>query len=101
MNERRYRVGFDIGGTFTDFALHDAHTGGLQVHKALTTPADPSRGAVEGVKVLLSNARLKFSDIGEMVHGTTLVTNALIEGKGAPTALLTTRGFRDASRAGP
>jgi 5-oxoprolinase (ATP-hydrolysing) len=92
---KTYRIGFDIGGTFTDFALHDASTGSLQIFKSLTTPDDPSRGALAGMKVLLKNAGLGFSDINQIVHGTTLVTNALIEGKGSPTALLTTAGFRD------
>lgn len=95
MNSKRYRVGFDIGGTFTDFALHDAISGSLQIHKALTTADDPARGAIEGIQTLLERARLGLADVAGIVHGTTLVTNALIEGKGAVTALLTTSGFRD------
>ncbi|MGC1301493.1 MAG: hydantoinase B/oxoprolinase family protein [Caulobacteraceae bacterium] len=100
MTSERYRVGFDIGGTFTDFALYDGAQGRIQIHKALTTPADPWRGAIEGIHTLLANAGLAFSDVAEIVHGTTLVTNALIEGKGAKTGLLTTRGFRDVMESG-
>lgn len=100
MSVQRFRVGFDIGGTFTDFALYDGVTGQVQIHKALTTPADPWRGAIQGIETLLTNAALGFSDIAEILHGTTLVTNALIEGKGASTALLTTRGFRDVMESG-
>jgi 5-oxoprolinase (ATP-hydrolysing)/N-methylhydantoinase A len=100
MSAQRYRIGFDIGGTFTDFALYDAAAGQVQIHKALTTPTDPWRGAVEGIETLLTNAGLALADVSEIIHGTTLVTNALIEGKGAPTALLTTRGFRDVMESG-
>lgn len=100
MADRRYRVGIDIGGTFTDFALYEESTSSLQIYKSLTTPADPSKGAVEGLKALLELAQISFSELSEIVHGTTLVTNALIEGKGAATALLTTRGFRDVLEVG-
>jgi 5-oxoprolinase (ATP-hydrolysing) len=95
MTARRYRLGFDIGGTFTDFALHDGKTGDLRIHKTLTTADDPSRGAIDGIMTLVEGAGLALADISEIVHGTTLVTNALIEAKGASTGLLTTRGFRD------
>ncbi|RQV70323.1 methylhydantoinase [Burkholderia cenocepacia] len=95
MSGKQFRVGFDIGGTFTDFALHEANSRTLEIYKTLTTPDDPSRGAVSGMEALLANAGITFGDVGEVVHGTTLVTNALIEGKGCRTALLTTRGFRD------
>jgi 5-oxoprolinase (ATP-hydrolysing) len=100
MSGKRYRVGFDIGGTFTDFALHDDEQGTVRIHKALTTPDDPWRGAIEGIRALLDAAGLDFVDLAEIVHGTTLVTNALIEGKGAPTALLATCGFRDVMESG-
>lgn len=91
----RYRIGFDIGGTFTVFVLHDGLTHALSLHKTLTTPADPSIGALSGLDELVAAA-----DIGEIIHGTTLVTNALIERKGPPIALLTTRGFRDVLQMG-
>jgi 5-oxoprolinase (ATP-hydrolysing)/N-methylhydantoinase A len=91
----RYRVGFDIGGTFTDFVLFDPVTSRLAVHKCLTTPKDPSAGALAGMEELLRAAGLGWGDIGHLVHGTTLVTNAIIERDGATVGLLTTRGFRD------
>jgi 5-oxoprolinase (ATP-hydrolysing)/N-methylhydantoinase A len=100
MDRRKFRVGFDIGGTFTDFALYDTADRKLQIHKALTTPENPSKGAIEGIRTLLELSRLDFRDIDEIVHGTTLVTNALIEKKGAKTGLLTTRGFRDVMETG-
>ncbi|MGI9332578.1 MAG: hydantoinase B/oxoprolinase family protein [Gammaproteobacteria bacterium] len=91
----RYRVAFDIGGTFTDFVLVDADGGAMQLHKCLTTPADPAIGVLQGLSDLLANAGLELSEIGHLVHGTTLVTNAIIERNGAKLALLTTRGLRD------
>jgi 5-oxoprolinase (ATP-hydrolysing)/N-methylhydantoinase A len=91
----RYRVGIDIGGTFTDFVLVDAAAARLRIHKCLTTPKDPAAGALEGLEELLRAAGLGFEDVGHLVHGTTLVTNAIIERSGAALGLLTTRGFRD------
>ena len=91
----RYRIGFDIGGTFTDFILLDGERSEIRLHKCLTTPADPSVGALEGLGEIIAAAGLHMSDIGEIVHGTTLVTNALIERKGAKLGLITTAGFRD------
>jgi 5-oxoprolinase (ATP-hydrolysing)/N-methylhydantoinase A len=96
----RYRVGFDIGGTFTDFVLLDRASGRVRIHKCLTTPKDPSQGALAGLEDLLAAAGLRWADVGHLVHGTTLVTNAVIERTGAVTGLLTTRGFRDVLEAG-
>ncbi len=79
----RYRIGFDIGGTFTDFILLDAERDEIRLHKCLTTPHDPSVGALAGLIDLVANAGLALADIAEIVHGTTLVTNALIEQGGA------------------
>jgi len=93
--QSRWRVGFDIGGTFTDFILFDSARSEVTLHKALTTPHDPSKAALEGLTELLAMKGLAFADIGEMVHGTTLVTNAVIERKGATLGLITTLGFRD------
>jgi N-methylhydantoinase A len=87
------RLAVDIGGTFTDLALeHDGHR--ITV-KVLTTPDTPERGVLEGVARILGAAGLAAGDIGILIHGTTLATNAIIERKGARTALLTTEGFRD------
>jgi N-methylhydantoinase A len=83
----------DIGGTFTDLALE--HAGGRSTAKVLTTPVAPERGVMEGVRGILRAAGLAPADIAIVVHGTTLATNALIERKGARTALVTTEGFRD------
>jgi 5-oxoprolinase (ATP-hydrolysing)/N-methylhydantoinase A len=91
----RYRIGFDIGGTFTDFILLDRATATIRLHKCLTTPQDPSEGALAGLAALVAEAGLALSDISEIVHGTTLITNALIERKGASLGMITTAGFRD------
>src|SRR6266700_3687722 len=90
-----YRIGLDIGGTFTDFVLHDGHERRIALHKCLTTPHDPSVAALDGLAALNREAGIALSDVGEIIHGTTLVTNALIERNGARLGLLTTRGFRD------
>src|SRR5579863_9388298 len=91
----RYRIGFDIGGTFTDFILLDTVRSQIRLHKCLTTPADPSVGALQGLTEVVAAASLTLSEIDEVVHGTTLVANALIERKGARLGLITTAGFRD------
>ena len=95
LKTRRYRLGCDIGGTFTDFVLVDDETGALHVHKCLTTPGDPSEAVEEGVRALMARIPDLVSQIGEIIHGTTLVINAIIERKGSKTGLITTRGFRD------
>lgn len=92
----RLRAGVDIGGTFTDLILYDPRTGGLTIGKTLTTPADPAIAVETALAETLARASEPPDRVGNVVHGTTLVTNALIERKGATTALVTTRGFRDA-----
>ncbi len=87
------RLAVDIGGTFTDLALEQG--GGRRTAKVLTTGAEPERGVLEGVAAILRGAGLTPADVGILVHGTTLATNAIIERKGARTALVTTQGFRD------
>src|SRR5579875_2505902 len=94
------RIGFDIGGTFTDFVLADARSGAIRLHKCLTTPADPAIGALEGLAAITGAHGVTLADIAEIVHGTTLVTNAVIEHKGAKLGLITTAGFRDVLQAG-
>jgi N-methylhydantoinase A len=96
MASKRYRVGVDIGGTFTDLVLIDDETGRRAVGKVLTTPEDPAEGVESGLVELLGREGVEAGHLGTIVHGTTLVTNALIERRGAKTALLTTKGFRDA-----
>ncbi|MBI2916575.1 MAG: hydantoinase/oxoprolinase family protein [Chloroflexi bacterium] len=90
-----FKVGSDIGGTFTDTVFLDERTGELVLGKVLTTPQDPSIGAVDGVTEVLRSLGAGASDISQLIHGTTLVSNAIIERKGARTGLITTRGFRD------
>lgn len=90
-----YRIGIDIGGTFTDFALFDDDLREIVTHKALTTPAEPDKAVLEGVLTLADKAHLAVADVSMVVHGTTLVTNAVIERRGTPTAMIVTRGFRD------
>jgi N-methylhydantoinase A len=94
--DKRHRVGIDIGGTFTDLVLIDDATGERAVGKVLTTPDDPSEAVENGLVELLGQEGLAADQLKTIIHGTTLVTNALIERKGATTALLTTEGFRDA-----
>jgi N-methylhydantoinase A len=87
------QLAVDIGGTFTDIVLIAGEK--RLVSKLLTTPRAPEQAVIEGVRETLARAGLAFADIGMFVHGTTLATNAIIERKGAKTALLTTEGFRD------
>lgn len=88
------RVGIDIGGTFTDLSVLDDN-GIVAVGKALTTHGSPAQGVLEALTELLQSHEIDAAHIGTLVHGTTLVTNALIERRGARTALMTTEGFRD------
>ncbi len=87
------RLAVDIGGTFTDLALEQGAR--RFTAKVLTTPSAPEQGVMQGVRTVLAAAQLAPSDIASVIHGTTLATNAIIERKGARTALLTTEGFRD------
>ncbi len=89
------RCGIDIGGTFTDIVVVDDSTGRLLIGKLLTTPDDPARAAVDGLTALLREHGLPAAGVTAVIHGTTLVTNTLIERRGARTGLITTRGFRD------
>jgi N-methylhydantoinase A/oxoprolinase/acetone carboxylase beta subunit len=95
MAGRSYRLGCDIGGTFTDFVLLDDETGELHIHKCLTTPRDPSDAVEDGIGELQQTRPGLVGALTELIHGTTLVINAIIERKGARTGLVTTKGFRD------
>ena len=90
-----YRIGVDIGGTFTDFALFDESSCAMAIHKRLTTPADPSTAVLDGIVALLAENGVAASDVDAVIHGTTLVTNAVIERRGAATGMLATEGFMD------
>ncbi|PZW51153.1 N-methylhydantoinase A [Humitalea rosea] len=92
---RTARIGVDVGGTFTDFVLHDSARALVATGKRLTTPDDPSEAIIAGVKRLLEETGLAAGDLHSIVHGTTLVTNTIIERTGAKVGLLTTQGFRD------
>jgi N-methylhydantoinase A len=87
------RMAVDIGGTFTDVILDRSNE--RLTRKVLTTAQQPEEGALEGARLVLADARLHFSDVDVFVHGTTLATNAIIERRGARTALIATEGFRD------
>jgi N-methylhydantoinase A len=90
-----YRLGVDIGGTFTDATLVDERTGEIRIGKVPTTPRDPSQGFLEATRRMLRQASIAPSDVGYLVHATTVATNAIIEGTTAPTGFVTTDGFRD------
>ena len=92
------RLGLDIGGTFTDVVL-ETHTERFTA-KVLTTPSAPEDGAMAALESILATSGLSPSQVVEIIHGTTLATNAIIERKGARTALLTTKGFRDSIEIG-
>ena len=91
-----YRISFDIGGTFTDLVMLDGASGTLSAAKVLTTPHDPSEAVARGIRRLLDSKRIGAESLAYAVAGaTTLVTNTLLEGKGARTGLITTDGFAD------
>lgn len=90
----KYRAGIDIGGTFTDLVLM-GDDGSLHAEKLLTTPDDFGRGIAEGLAAALDNIGAGPDAVDVIVHGTTVATNAILEGKGARTGLITTEGFRD------
>ena len=90
-----YELGFDIGGTFTDFALLDTDTGKLDIFKVLTTSEHPEAGALQGMTELLETSGLSHDQLLNVFHATTLVANTLIQHRGALVGLLTTAGFRD------
>ena len=89
------RVAFDIGGTFTDFVLHDSRSNRTITGKVPTTPQDPSIGVVSGLNDILASARIGGGDLAAVLHATTVATNSVLERKGAATGLITTEGFRD------
>ena len=90
-----YAIALDVGGTFTDVALVHETSGRLWVTKTPTTPDDPSAGFIAGIDKALRLAGVEAAALRHVLHGTTTATNAILEGKGAPTGLLTTAGFRD------
>ena len=93
--QKRIRIGVDVGGTFTDFVLVDEHRDMIFTGKQLTTPTNPSNAICEGVARIAREAGVEMTALDGIVHGTTLVTNAVIERNGAKVGLITTKGFRD------
>src|ERR1043166_8243361 len=89
------RIGIDVVGTFTDLVAVDDATGAAQHFKLPSTPADAAVAIADGVASLLEQTGASGAAIGFLGHGTTVVTNLIIERRGTPTALLTTAGFRD------
>jgi len=94
-DDKFYRLGCDIGGTFTDFVLLNDRTGEIQINKCLTTPGDPSDAVEHGIKEMEQKNSGFVQKLDEVIHGTTLVINSIIERKGARTGLITTKGFKD------
>lgn len=90
-----YRIGIDVGGTFTDFVITDERTGDTGFHKVPSTPHDPSEAIAAGIDGLLKSRQIDTADVAHIGHGTTVATNLVIERKGALTGLITTAGFRD------
>ena len=94
----KYKIGIDVGGTFTDFLVADSQ-GEAQVYKTPTTPQRPEVGVLQGLRKIAASFERGLSDflgrVSVIVHGTTITTNAVLTGEGAKTAFLTTRGFRD------
>ncbi len=97
------RIGIDIGGTFTDFVVYDPASGQLRTFKLLSTPRDPAQAVLDGLQRIFESSQLLNTDNCSpitVIHGSTIATNALLERKGAPTALVTTRGFGDVLQIG-
>ncbi len=88
-------IGVDVGGTFTDLVLCDTAAGRTEIHKVPTTPDDPSRGVIDGVRELCRRAALAPDAVDHLFHGTTIATNAVLEHDGAETGMVTTKGYRD------
>src|SRR5215469_4763779 len=90
-----WRIGIDIGGTFTDVALVEEQTGRIEIAKLPTTPQDFGQAVIEGVRQGLDANHIDPTDVSLLSHATTVVTNALLENKGARAGFVTTRGMRD------
>lgn len=89
-----FRLGVDVGGTFTDLLLFNVDSGAFWRHKTPSTPHDSSEGILNGVTAICAAANIQTADIGTFLHGTTVATNAVLEGKGARVGLVTTEGYR-------
>ncbi len=95
-SEEIIRIGIDIGGTFTDFVVYNPETGELETFKVLSTPASPDQAVMDGLRDYFLSKSINLQEVSlNIVHGSTVATNALLERKGAKTALITTKGFED------
>ena len=95
-----YVLGCDVGGTFTDLLLINEKTGKTYRAKTPSTPADQSVGVMNGINRICSDAGIKPSEINELMHGTTVATNSILEGKGARVGLIVTDGYRQVLQIG-
>lgn len=95
MQKSGARIGIDVGGTFTDFVLSNPNDGSLTYYKEPSTPDEPSRALIEGLQSLLKKAGMTSSDVGTLMHGTTIGLNAIIQRRGATIALVVSKGYRD------
>lgn len=93
--QNKLRIAVDTGGTFTDLCVLDETTGCFSVAKVPSTPDNPALAVMDGVKMVLNDFQIEPEAVAFFIHGTTVATNALLEGKGAPIALITTKGFED------
>ncbi|MBM3677449.1 MAG: hydantoinase/oxoprolinase family protein [Actinobacteria bacterium] len=89
------RVGVDVGGTFTDIMLWDDEAGSVTTHKLPSTPADPARAMLTGLREITAEAGVTVADLDQLLHGTTVATNIVLERNGSEVGMLTTEGFRD------
>src|ERR671921_1810384 len=89
-----YRLGVDVGGTFTDVLLVEEGSGSTWRAKTASTPADQAVGVLNGIGQVCAAAGIELSEVAQVLHGTTVATNAILEGKGATVGLVTTKGFR-------
>ncbi len=90
-----FRIGVDVGGTFTDFTVLDERDSQIRFFKVPSTPREPSEAIEDGLRQMIAAFGLAAADISYLGHGTTVATNIVIERRGARTGLLTTKGFRD------
>ena len=90
-----YRISVDVGGTFTDIVLYDEERERSWVTKVPSMPENPDMAVEKGIRKIVQQLGIRYEDISYFIHGTTVATNALLERKGAKTALITTEGFRD------
>ena len=98
--EMSYRLGIDVGGTFTDLLLINEKTGDTYRAKVSSTPGDQSIGVLQGIEKVCAVAKIKPNEIGQIMHGTTVATNTVLEGKGAKIGLITTKGYEQVLQIG-